>query len=825
MDRNFWWPSKNRDRLCRRSDAQVGFRFAWHMTSNPGGPRGPSQMHASHSHDAEIDVNLGTADMDTGAPTGQTLSSAESGSDGEVQSTPEGFVAKTPYLGMIFETPELALQHYNRYAKHVGFSVKISSSRRAVADNEKDKALYICNKAGKNKEAESEAQPQKTRLRTFTVLTDCKAKMRVKRMGANWRVTQFVEEQTHDLIKKFALKKYLRSHRKIPREERKFIDLLHDVNLSAGRIMQIMAELYGSLSNVPYDSKSISNYTAKLGEGHRIRDVKQLLDHFEELKKEDPGFYYKYKLDDNDCVENIFWVDGPAREVYKKYHDCISFDTTYMTNMYNMSCAPFIGINRYGQSIQLGCAFIRNERIPNFAWIFETFLDAMDGLVPLNIITDQDQAMRTAILVIFIGVCHRNCRWHIMQKFQEKVGTYVSKHEQLRRDFNEIVDYSLSKEEFEGRWAEMVHKHGIADNKHFADLYDIRELFVPAYFLHQFFPFLQTTARSEGFNAVLKKYVNPHDSLMRFFKQYMKLQEKIDVAEDANEFVEEDKTMRVWSDYPMEQQILETYTLPIYRTFQIELRKNISYNICDHGGSVYEVYPVQGSVLGYGKRSYFVDVDLPNGIYNCQCCKINRDGIFCCHVLKVMIHLGEVHSIPDHYILPRWCIPPPDVVVSDDEPIPVVQTGTGKLSRKDMRLLRYGNLCSDFKRIAVGAAASEKTNEVAEKHMRALEKELARMKKAAADALNKKKLKKAATASEQVQTDEGSVAASNSRVKDPPVTASRGRPAQKRKKGGLQLQAKKPTVCSVCKSTEHDARNCSVRLADPERYPLLSLFQ
>ena len=126
---------------------------------------------------------------EAGEATGQTLSSAESGSDGEVQSTPEGFVPKTPYIGMIFDSPEAALLHYNRYAKHVGFSVKMSSSRRAVGDNQKDKALYICNKAGKNAESAGEAQPQKMRNWTITVLTDYKAKMRVKRMGANWHVT------------------------------------------------------------------------------------------------------------------------------------------------------------------------------------------------------------------------------------------------------------------------------------------------------------------------------------------------------------------------------------------------------------------------------------------------------------------------------------------------------------------------------------------------------------------------------------------------------------------------------------------------------------
>ena len=37
---------------------------------------------------------------DTGAPTGHTLSSEDSGSDGEVQSTPEGFAPQKPFLGM-----------------------------------------------------------------------------------------------------------------------------------------------------------------------------------------------------------------------------------------------------------------------------------------------------------------------------------------------------------------------------------------------------------------------------------------------------------------------------------------------------------------------------------------------------------------------------------------------------------------------------------------------------------------------------------------------------------------------------------------------------
>nr|XP_051196586.1 protein FAR1-RELATED SEQUENCE 5-like [Lolium perenne] len=695
---------------------------------------------------------------------------------------------------------------------------QIESSRRCAKDGELDKFVYVCNKSGKPRE--EEAVPVKQRNRKLTVLTDCKAKLRVKRDGARWKVTQFVEVHTHEVIDKFALKKYLRSHNKIPAEEKKFIDLLHEVNLTSGRIMEIMGELYGSKQNVPYNSKTVSNYTAKLGNYDRIKDIPELLEYFEEIKKDDPRFFYRFKLDAENKVENLFWVDSKARDVHPLYNDCNSFDTTFMTN-------------QYGQSIQLGCGFVRNESSVNFVWLFERFLEAMDGLHPLNIITDQDAAIRTAILIVFIGIIHRFCRWHIMQKVQEKLGTFVAQREDLRLEFNDVIDYSMTPEEFEQRWVNMVETHGVADNTHFLDLYDLREYFVPAYFRHRFFPFLQTTSRSEGFNAVLKQYVHPHDSLVRFFKQYMKLQERIDVTEDAHEFDGDEKTVRLWGDFPMEKQILQTYTMPIYHRFQLELRKITSHNVRDIGvteqGSIHEVFPIQGSMRGYGRRSYRVDADVANGIYNCECCKINRDGILCCHALKVMTHLGMVTKYLEHYILPRWCLPPPDIVAPRDErqEKPVGQ----KLSRKDMRLLRYGNLCSDFAKLAVGLAASEKTNEIAKRHMRAMEKEMADLKKANADALKKRKSAKhpvntntANDSQESVPMEEDAATVENRKARNPSMSATKGRPGSKRKKGGLQLQKPKQGLCGVCKQPGHDTRTCEVRLANPEKYSLLGLF-
>jgi hypothetical protein len=59
----------------------------------------------------------------------------------------------------------------------------------------------------------------------------------------------------HEVIERFCLKKYLRSHNKIPKEERKFIDMQHDVNINSGRIMEIMGEIYGNKKTVHTTSK------------------------------------------------------------------------------------------------------------------------------------------------------------------------------------------------------------------------------------------------------------------------------------------------------------------------------------------------------------------------------------------------------------------------------------------------------------------------------------------------------------------------------------------------------------------------------------------
>ena len=51
--------------------------------------------------------------------------------------------------------------------------------------------------------------------------------------------------------------------------------------------------------------------------------------------------------------------------------------------------------------------------------------------------------------------------------------------------------------------------------------------------------------------------------------------------------------------------------------------------------------------------SFSVEVDMEKKIFNCICSKFERDGILCCHVLRLFTQFG-INEIPEHYIRLWW---------------------------------------------------------------------------------------------------------------------------------------------------------------------------
>uniref|UniRef100_A0ACD5VE13 Uncharacterized protein n=1 Tax=Avena sativa TaxID=4498 RepID=A0ACD5VE13_AVESA len=394
-----------------------------------------------------------------------------------------------------------------------------------------------------------------------------------------------------------------------------------------------------------------------------------------------------------------------------------------MTNHFNMPFAPFIGINRHGQSFMLGCGFLRDEKEESFKWLFREFLKAMHGKQPTNIITDQDWAMRAAISSVFPDAVHRNCRWHVIKKANEKLGAFLGRNPGLAIEFNECIDESMTVEEFEAKWAELVLKWGLAAHETFAWLKKWAHTWVPCYFRHRFFPFMQSTQRSEGFNSVLKRYINPHNLIKHFVKQYEKIQEKMLGRESHADFRTEVLEVEPWSRFPIEKHALSIYTRDIYHRFRLEFELIGRYNVKLVGINMYLLVPNNQTCYPYGGRSYMVNANGGNDNYNCDCCKYERDGLLCCHVLKVFTHVG-VDSIPERYILRRWTQQALEPVVQ-----PVIPARDDVMPEESRMQLRFANLCTKFVNVAKIGSKSEQHEAIARRHIREMITEFAQLDK------------------------------------------------------------------------------------------------
>jgi hypothetical protein len=222
----------------------------------------------------------------------------------------------------------------------------------------------------------------------------------------------------------------------------------------------------------------------------------------------------------------------------------------------------------------------------------------------------------------------------------------------------DIIDNSLTVEEFETLWPNMIKEHGVEGVKFFNDMWKHREKYVPVYFKTKFFPFIQTTARSEGTNALFKKGVGAQFSMTSFLREYQRIMDTIHANEDeldhrsANKKVGQAKFL---TKYYIERQAHELYNLAIFKKFQHTLKDVTRLNLREQEkDKVYVLFQASNYVVKeHRQRNYVVLVDLQEEEFSCVCCRFEKDGMLCSHILKVMLHL-EVEKILDKYIIERW---------------------------------------------------------------------------------------------------------------------------------------------------------------------------
>ncbi|XP_062173549.1 protein FAR-RED IMPAIRED RESPONSE 1-like [Alnus glutinosa] len=348
---------------------------------------------------------------------------------------------KEPKDGMLFDSMEELHEYYRNYAKQKGFGV-IQKKKKKDENGDVHYITLACARQGSRQSSSSNSfcKPSKT------IRTGCKATLNAKLVGTKWQ------------------RRYFRCHKNLDPCTKRKLEIDDRAGIRMNKIYNSLAVEAGGYENLSFGEKDCSNYIAK---SRRLRlgtgGATALRGYFDRMRKVNDDFYYDIDVDDECRLKNVFWANARSRASYDDFGDVVTFDTTYLTNKYEMPFAPFVGVNHHGQSILLGAALISSDDTSTFVWLFEAWLKCMKGRAPRAIITDQDRAMKSAI--------NKTC------------------------------------DEFEAEWQSILECYNLEDNAWLCGLYNERTFWVPAYLKGVFLAGMITTQRSENRYAELSKHM------------------------------------------------------------------------------------------------------------------------------------------------------------------------------------------------------------------------------------------------------------------------------------------------------------------------------
>ncbi|GJW13820.1 FAR1-related sequence 5-like protein [Tanacetum coccineum] len=200
--------------------------------------------------------------------------------------------------------------------------------------------------------------------------------------------------------------------------------------------------------------------------------------------------------DENTSLVGLFWADKTAKRNYAAFGDVVSFDATFHSNRYNMVLVPFTGIDNHNRCVSFGVALLASESSKKYTWLLQIFQKVF-GNAPKVVVTDQDPAMRLAIVKNFPDTRHRLCMWHIMQKLTNKVGTEICSNTDFKRRLCNIVwTDKIERQTFDKKWAAIMDEFSLNENKWLSDMFEMRDRWIPAYFHNEpMSGFMRTTSR------------------------------------------------------------------------------------------------------------------------------------------------------------------------------------------------------------------------------------------------------------------------------------------------------------------------------------------
>ena len=149
----------------------------------------------------------------------------------------------------------------------------------------------------------------------------------------------------------------------------------------------------------------------------------------------------------------------------------------------------------------------------------------------------------------------------------------------------------------------------------------------------------------------------------------------------------------------------------------------------------FEVSSLTGESGRYGDRTYEVTANVVEGTYSCECCKFERDGMLCCHIISTMQH-KRITQVPSRYILQRWTFNADESLCAHGTQ--EMMAPAKEMSRESKEQMRYVTMSTGLNAIAKDASKDIDYTRLVDRHMKEIRREWTALKKRKEEAAKQK---------------------------------------------------------------------------------------
>ncbi|KAK1428123.1 hypothetical protein QVD17_16951 [Tagetes erecta] len=356
-------------------------------------------------------------------------------------------------------------------------------------------------------------------------------------------------------------------------------------------------------------------------------------------------------------LRSVFWADEISKLNYEAFGDVLAFDATYQTNKYDMVFVPFTGVDNNKNCVTFGAGLIFDETTESFIWLLECFITAHKKQ-PVLVLTDQDAAMRQAILEVLLASRHRLCMWHIMKKLPVKIFGELLQNTNIRKLLHRLVwNLFISPATFESRWQDLIEMFSLQDHEWLSEMYAIRHRWVPAYFRElPLCCLMKTTSRCESSNSSFKVNSSSANTLVQFMLCYDARLESQRYRQRLAQFKTSDTSFVGITNLVIEKHAFDLYSHTIFLEVQKEITKGLFCCYISNKELVDGVHVYHVSHLDRRNdltNTFQVKFESETLSTSCSCRGFTRLGYLCRHIFAVY-RVNKIEKIPELYISKRW---------------------------------------------------------------------------------------------------------------------------------------------------------------------------